>query len=818
MKRIALLWLAIFSIPVFGQTITVVDSEKGFPIEGAAIYTTDLRISVITDAKGHANISAFSTSDRIMISHVSFADYETSKAKLHQKGYRVLLLKKTARLDEIVLSVFRNKENSRRIAEQTIALTKEDIFKESPQTTADLLATVPGIKVQKSQFGGGSPVLRGMESNRVLLVVDGVRMNNAIYRKGHLQNSITVSPTQLERTEIVFGPSSVLYGSDALGGVIHYYTKTPKTAEKETVKSGFFSRFGTVNQEITTSASAELRFKKWASYTSISYSSFGDLQMGKNRSHGFSEWGLVPNYSQNNGGDYFENPTVNSDPTIQRNTGYDQTDVLQKLYIPLSKKTNMYVNLQYSTSSNIPRFDKLSELKSGSLKFAEWYYGPQHRFMGSTQLSINPEKKWLDKGTFTFAYQNIKESRVQRKFGSLETYFRNEEVDVFSLNGDFTVPLTTTENRNLSYGFEFSYNDVLSMPEGRTILVSDGKVLGFDGIFNIQSRFPDKGSSYISGAVYTDYRQDLNEKSTLNTGLRLTHTYLNALWLDESFIALEQDEIILKNLALTFTMGYVYKPTRDWKITSVLSSGFRSPNIDDIGKIREKNGVVTLPNIGLKPEFAYSGEVGAQKFFNDRTFSLGFRMYYTLLRDYITREADGTTVVYSGELGDVVRNVNKSTAYIKGFTANYFGWLNQNWKTAGFITYTKGRSIDTDEPMSSIPPLFGAFEVSYHKNKLALTASYRFNAKKDIASYNISEGIDNHVQTPVVNANATTAIDTYYGSPSWMTFGVNTRYSLSENFTFQAAVTNLFDEHYKEFASGISSPGRNFSVSIQATF
>ena len=94
------------------------------------------------------------------------------------------------------------------------------------------MAAVPGIKVQKSQFGGGSPVLRGMESNRVLLVVDGVRMNNAIYRKGHLQNSITVSPNQLDRTEIIFGPSSVVYGSDALGGVIHYYTKHQKLSEK----------------------------------------------------------------------------------------------------------------------------------------------------------------------------------------------------------------------------------------------------------------------------------------------------------------------------------------------------------------------------------------------------------------------------------------------------------------------------------------------------------------------------------------------------------------------------------------------------------
>ena len=818
MKRVLALFIAVYSITGFGQIITVIDDEKGFPVKGAAIYNKNLSISIITNDDGKADISAFSSTDIIIISHVSYTNYSTSKDDLKNNRYRISLLKKTAHLDEVVLSVFRNKENSKRIAQQTVALTREDIFKESPQTTADLLASVPGIKVQKSQFGGGSPVLRGMESNRVLLVVDGVRMNNAIYRKGHLQNSITISPTQLERTEIVFGPSSVIYGSDALGGVIHYYTKTPKTAEQETIKSGFFSRVGTVNQEVTTNVSAELRFKKWASYTSVSYSSFGDLQMGKKRSHGFSDWGLVSNYSENRGANYVANQTVNSDPTIQRNTGYNQTDVLQKFYIPLSEKTDININLQYSTSSNIPRFDKLSELKSGVLKFAEWYYGPQQRFLAATQLSISPQKKWLQKGSFTVAYQNIKESRVQRKFGSLERLYRNEEVDVFSINGDFTVPLTSDKNRNLSYGFEVTYNDVSSIPEGKIISISNNKVVGFDGEFNVQSRFPDGGSSYMSTAIYTDYRQDLNAKSTLNTGIRLTNTNLKALWLDQSFITLQQDQIDLKNSAVTLTLGYVYKPTINWKINSVISSGFRSPNLDDVGKVREKNGKVTLPNIDLKPEYAYSGEIGVQKFFNDRTFSLGFNMYYTLLLDYITREADGTTIIYDGELGDVEKNINKTKAYIKGFTANYFGRLNQNWKTSGFITYTKGNTIDTEEPMSSIPPLFGKFEVSYRKNKIELTASYRFNAKKDITSYNISEGIDNHIQTPIVDPNAIDDVDKYYGTPSWTTFGLNGRYTVNENFTVQGSVTNLFDAHYKEFASGISAPGRNFSVAIQANF
>lgn len=818
MKRIFTLLIAFYSIISFGQDIKVIDDETGFPISEVAIYNKKLTISTITNSKGVANISNFNKTDILLISHVSYASFSTTLADLKSKYFVIKLIKKTAQLDEIILSVFKKQEKSTRIAEQTIAITRADILKESPQTSADLLASIPGIKVQKSQFGGGSPVLRGMESNRVLLVVDGVRMNNAIYRKGHLQNSITISPSLLERTEVVFGPSSVIYGSDALGGVIHYYTKTPKTAETPKMKSNLYSRFGTVNQEITTNISAELSFKKWASFTSFSQSSFGDLKMGKNRNHGFKDWGLVPNFSENIDANYIANPSVNSDPNIQRNTGYEQKDFLQKFYIPFSNKSDVTVNLQYSTSSDIPRFDRLTELKSGSLKFAEWYYGPQERFLASTQLSINPEKKWLNQGTFTFSYQNIKESRVQRKFNDLKRLYRNEEVDVYTLNGDFSVPLTSEKNRNLSYGFEVTFNDVISISEGKKIAVSSNKVVGFVGDFKVQSRFPDGGSSYSSSAIYTDYRQDISSKSTLNTGIRLTNTKLNAKWIDQTFIVLPKTEIELKNTALTATIGYVYKPTKNWQINSVLSSGFRSPNIDDVGKIREKNGNVTIPNVELKPEFAYNAEIGILKFFNQRRFSFGFNTYYTILDNYITREADGNTILYDGEIGNVVKNINKGRAYITGFTANYLGSINHNWKTSGFITYTKGRTFDSKEPMSSIPPLFGKFEISYRKDKIEISADYRFNAKKDIKDYNISEGIDNHEQTPIINPNATSDVDKYYGTPSWQTVGLNGKYNVSQNFWVQGKVSNLFDEHYKEFASGVSSPGRNFSVAIHATF
>jgi len=651
-------------------------------------------------------------------------------------------------------------------------------------------------------------------------------MNNAIYRKGHLQNAITVAPNQLDKTEIVFGPSSVIYGSDALGGVIHYYTKTPKLSEKTKVTSSFFNRYSSINNEITNNASVEIGNKKWASFTSISYSDFGDLKMGKNRSHGFNNWGKVFQYSENSNDFYSSSATVNSDENLQRNTAYNQTDLLQKFFIPLTDKTELKLNLQYSTSSDIPRFDRLDEKHEGTLKFAEWYYGPQERLLISPQLVINPGKSWLDKGTFTLAYQNIKESRIQRKLSSLERSYRNENVDIFSVNGDFMIPLSKNENRAFTYGFEFLHNDVISDAFGKTLEVLGNDIIGTSDNFNVQTRYPDGGSSYVSSAVYLGYREDVTAKSTLNTGVRFTRTNLKASWIDQSIIILPETNIKLDNSALTATLGYVYKPNKNIQLNTVISSGFRSPNIDDVGRVREKSGNITVPNIHLKPEYAYSAEIGIQKYFNDKKFRFGFNTYYTLLKHYIIRDDfsmygnssfDGQ-LLYDDEMGNIVANQNRGNAYIHGYTASYQGKLSEYFTTNGFITYTKGRTYDSKEPLSSIPPLFGQFDINFTNKKFQLGTSFRFNSKKDIVDFNFTEGIDNHDLTPIVNENATEDIDKYFGSPSWATLGFNSSYKFNKNWKLQGMISNVFDQHFREFASGISAPGRNFSFSLITVF
>ena len=811
---IILLFIGQFS---FAQVCIIVDKDSEFPIQNIYITNEDNSIHVISDKNGKVDLGVFSDMELLTFTHVSYVELELLKKQLIRDKTIIYLQYKSELLSEVFLSATKGKEDISRIAEQIAVFSYKDIQNSTPQTAADMLASIPGVKVQKTQFGGGSPVLRGMEANRILLVIDGVRMNNAIYRKGHLQNSITVSPSTLEKTEVIFGPSSVIYGSDALGGVIHYYTRNPLVSEKPVVNTEFLSRFSTINQEVTLQAGIELQMKKFATYTSISHSKFGDLKMGKNRNHGFKEWGLQYEYSNNTDKFYNTNAVINSDPSKQRNVGFDQTDLLQKVFVPLSNKTDIMFNLQYSSSTDINRFDKLTERSDDQLKYAEWYYGPQNRLLFSTQLNLDLQKKWLNTGTVTMAFQNIKESRIDRKFDSFDRSSKFEKVKVYSLNGDFSTNLKNLKNRNFGYGFEFAYNDVDSRSKGEVLEVNGNDIIGIIDTYTVQTRYPDGGSSYLSSAVYADYRQDISKRSTLNTGIRLTNTILQAKWIDETYITLPDMDITLANTAFTLTAGYVFKPNKDLQLNAVFSSGFRSPNIDDIGKIREKRGKVTVPNTDLQPEYAYNFEAGLLKYFNDKNYYIGLTTYYTLLNNYIVRAPfilnGSSTIIYDGEELELVANVNKGNAYIVGGTATFKGNITEKFQTKAAVTYTKGKAYDTNEPLSSIPPIFGSLDLSYNHHKFETGINFIFNGRKKLEDYNISEGIDNVEETPFLIEE-----DAYFGSPSWQTLNAYARYKATKNIDLLLNIDNIFDQHYKEFASAISAPGRNFSFTILGSF
>ncbi len=799
----------------FAQKITIRDIQTNETIASVVAHNKSKTQSTISNFDGVLDLSIFKTNTRIYFSHIGYKNISFLK---EITPTTVHLEPNHDQLTQIILSVSKSKVQKTRVAEQIEVITQKEIQQLAPQTTADLLAATPGLRVQKSQGGGGSPVIRGFEANRVLLVIDNVRMNNAIYRSGHLQNAITISPYNLERTEIIFGPSSVIYGSDALGGVVHFYTKTPKINDPKQFTGNTNTRYSSVNNELTQAFSGQFSAKKWATYSAFSLSDFGDLRMGKNRSHGYENWGLVPFFSNNNDVVYNDAPIKNEDPNIQKNTGYSQMDILQKINFKIKKHNNLFLNFQLSESSNINRFDKLTELDNGSLKFAEWYYGPQKRLFLSSQYQFHPNTKWMQKGTITGAYQKIKESRINRKYNSLERNYQKENVAVFSLNTDFKV--TLAKKRDLSYGTEFTHNKVTSIAYGKVLQLNNNQIVGFSNTSNIQSRYPDGGSTYTTAAIYANYRQDINQKMTLNTGGRYTYTHLKATFINQTYILLPETDLQINNSSFTANLGLTYNPTTLTKWSTVFSSGFRAPNIDDIGKIREKNGILTVPNPNLNPEFAYNGEIGFTKFIKNQKNQITINVFYTLLKNYISRSnfivkndtstSNENTVIYDGDEVITIANVNGDNAAIFGGTIDMSINPINNLFIKGNATYTQSKTYN-NETLPSISPFFTQIALQFKKGKIDAEINYKHSLKKDADTYSLN-GEDNLEQSPMdTNGN-------YVGVPAWSTLNASAIYNVNKTLTLQVGLDNVLDTHYKEFASGISAPGRNLKTSLILNF
>ena len=823
-SKILLIICLTISLNAFSQKLVIKDFQENTIIPNVTVYNIKRTITVLSDFDGNLDLSAFKETDTLIFSHVSYEKLQISVNKISKS---VLYLNpNTQVLSEIILSVGRNRENKEKISKKVSLITTKKTELDLPQTSADLLYYAGGIRVQKTQGGGGSPVIRGFEANRVLLVVDGVRMNNAIYRSGHLQNAITIDPNTLERTEIIFGPSSVGYGSDALGGVIHFYTRTPKiNNEKSWIIKGSNS-YNTVLKHNVNNLNLEHSKENWASFTSFSYSDFGDIVMGENRNHGFENWGLNK-YSlikEKFNKKYF----LNKNSNIQKNTNYSQFDFLQKLNIKISESSNFIFNIQHSKSSNIDRYDKLNEFTStDDLKYSQWYYGPQKRTLFSSTYNFAKDKKWLKKGAIVAAFQKIKESRHNRKFQSLVLNSQIENVEIFSINADFVG--IKTDISSLSYGFEYTYNDVNSIAYGENLLkenLSLSSIKDSNSIFKIPTRYPSGGSNYSTAAHYYEFRKDLSEKSNFNFGMRYTYTWLNAEWEEEALIDANLNSIKTENSSLTGSLGYVTRSKNNWQINANFSSGFRSPNIDDMGKIRENRGILSVPNKKLKPEYVYSTELGLTKYFNNKSNIFSFNLYYTHITNHIIRDyfeifndkstEDSGTILYNLEEVKTMANINVGrAAYIYGVSFDSEIAILKNLFFKSNITYTEGGSKKTHHPLPSISPLFGSLYLKWIHSRLKMQLSYKFSGSKNPLDYSLG-GEDGLEETPILGYKD--GKTEYYGTPSWGVFKLSSSYPLSNNLKATLILDNIFDIHYKEYASGISSPGRNLNVVLEHEF
>src|SRR5690606_16947891 len=458
------------------QEVLVLERGTNIPLSYVAIYNKNKTISTFTGSQGKADLGKFSPGESIIFRHISHHEMTTTKAGILASGGRVYLTVDESGLQEVVLSVSRFKQKKNEVPQKTINIRPEEISFSNPQTSADLLESTGKVFVQKSQLGGGSPMIRGFSANRLLLTVDGVRMNNAIFRSGNLQNVISIDPLAVNETEVILGPGSVIYGSDAIGGVMNFYTLKPVFSyDDDNISGRFFSRYATANRERTVHADVNFGYEKWAFLSSITYSDFDDLRMG---SHGPEEYLRREYAAQIDGRDVV---VENSNPHIQKPTGYDQINLLQKIAFQPNDTWDFSLGAYYSTTSGFPRYDRLYQTRNGQLRSAEWYYGPQKWFLGNLQVEKKGSGKLYDKAKLTTAYQFFEESRNDRNFGGDIKYNSKEVVNAYSGNLDFEKGLGRNK---LFYGAEYILNFIGSEGSGRNI--NSGAVV------QSPTRYPDK--------------------------------------------------------------------------------------------------------------------------------------------------------------------------------------------------------------------------------------------------------------------------------------------------------------------------------------
>lgn len=806
MKKRLISWLFSFytvlgiSSLAFPQIVTIKDQETKEPIVGVSLRSEDPKASATTNEKGQADVSAFRGATRITIGRIGYKTVIKSYAELESASFELFLQPSPFEMVEVVVSATRWRQPSSEVPSKIISISPTEVALQSPQTAADLLGLSGKVFIQKSQQAGGSPMIRGFATNRLLYTVDGVRMNTAIFRAGNIQNVISLDPLATESTEVFFGPGSVIYGSDAIGGVMSFQTITPKfsLSDELRIAGKAVGRYSSANNEKTGHLDLSVGWKKWAITTSLSSFDFDHLRQGN---HGPKDY-VKPYYVQRQ--DNVDRVIVQEDPLLQIPSAYSQKNMMQKVRFQPKETWDFAYGFHYSETSPYGRYDRHCQIRKGLPRYAEWNYGPQKWMMNNLNIAHQSRNSIFDQMTTRLAVQSFEESRIDRSLNNNERHIRVEEVTAYSVNLDFLK--STGPQNTLYYGVEYVLDDVTST--GTNEDISKGtRVRG-------PSRYPK--ATWQSVAAYVHDQFKLSENFLLQAGLRYNQFLLDATF-DTTFYPFPFTKAKMNNGALTGSAGAVYRPSDSWIMSLNLATAFRSPNVDDMGKVFDSvPGSVVVPNPDLKAEYAYNVDFSVAKVFGD-VVRVDLAGYYTSLQNALVRRnftLNGQEyIIYDGVLSRVQAMQNAAVAHVYGVQTGIEVKLPAGFDFTSDFNFQEGEEeLDdgTISPSRHSAPWFGVTHFIYTTEKLRLEL------------YAVYQGTRGHEDMPEEEKGKTEIYakdangNTY--APGWYTLNFKAMVRLTDSLRVSAGIENLTDRRYRPYSSGISGPGRNFVLALEADF
>ena len=758
--------------PLTGELQGRIFNTGGAPVADVRVVIPALGRVQSSDAAGLFKIQNIEAGIiTVTFVHLGYRTRIISDLRINAAGITrldsVVLESRTYTSGEIIVTASRAERSAEQVPAQINIIPASLIKNREAQTTAEALREEAGIAVQKTNHAGGSAIIRGLSSNQILILSDGIRINNSTYRLGSHQYLTTIDQFMVDEIEVVRGPASVLYGSDALGGTINVLSKKPDLYSRQfNFDFNFFSRYASADNEKSVHGDFAASYRKLAVQAGYSYKSYGDLRRGANSK-----------YPQ------LENST---NGLKQSPNSFDAYDLDTKVLFGLTPLQTLTLLYQRCRQNDVPRYDKYE-----TENYYRWIYEPQSRDLLYLKYESILSTQSLAAFSGTLSYQEQQEGRDMQKTSGSALSRERDRVRTGGLSLNLTTPY---RKQQLTLGTEIYRDKIASARFIRSAANSNF-------IKDSRGRYPDK-ATYLSLGIFVQDEIELHTKWSLVSGIRWSYfqTDFNLLAAEAADSA--QSGINLNFQALTGSLGMIYKPWPQVLFRLNLAQAFRAPNLNDLSKFGESKGnIFEIPDRDLGAEKLSSIDLGCELKFSRLVFKTA--VYYAAIHDLIaSAEATyhGSAVLIRDSVEYKIKSKqNTGSAFIRGLET---GMQYKFYKTLNLyfnLTATFGQNTAIDEPMGGIPPIYGLAGLGWSGPAFCADFYLRFAAKQDRLSADDKD--DSRIPPG--------------GTPGWWIVNLRGCWHSTDNTILRFSVENLFDYNYREHGSGLNGPGRNFVVSFE---
>jgi hemoglobin/transferrin/lactoferrin receptor protein len=761
MSKFLIINLLIFLLTgLHGQTLSgIVRDSQLQPLSDTQLLLLPDSLVQFTKEDGRFVIADFQPGNKTIIaSHLGFAS-DTIRVNPSTDNLEIILFATMLSTQTTAVVAERIVMPEKNLIAPYSRISGTAMAQTSPADAAEILADIPGVVIQQTSSAGGSPILRGFSASRNLLLYDGIRLNNAIFRLGHHQYLANFEPLFLEEIGVVLGPGSVIYGSDALGGVInaesaalvfanngrHLHTSVNLQAASADSRLGALARVGVAAES-------------WSFWFGFGRKEYGNLRNGATPANHV----LSPD-------------SLNA---LQRPTAYSAGSVALKAGVDVSAQEQLTFSTQFFYQDAAPRYDKY-RYSNDYL----WVYEPQDKRISYLRLNSDRQTRLSDRLTLTLSLQNQLEGRKTQKTQASDLVLERDEVETLGIQ---LWGAKSSGRFDWQYGAD-AYRDGVK---------SRQTITGIDG----PGRFPNQ-SEYATVGVYANASMRLNHLLKFQAGLRWNYFSadfdLDIPGLPAAFNGSYQSRFS----TVVASFGAAWQLSDQLQLRLGWRNGFRAPNFEDMAKFGESKGnTLEIPNTRLDPEWLNSFDFGLQA--KVGRVDLRSNFFYARITGLIektpTRVNGSETFESNGQTYILRQKNNAGTGVLAGNETAFFLRIAPPLRLQQHFSLVIGNNISSGTPLDGMPPLTGKTALRYETEQMETIIYGKYALRQNRLSL---DDVDDD-RIPVD------------GTPAWFSLNLQVNTTFSHNISASIGVENMLDRLYRVHGSGINGPARNVFMNL----